>query len=385
MHVAFLPKWYPGGTDPQLGVFIRKQALALAELARVSVLVVRSRKDQTEAFAVERQEQEGVWEVHVSYRPSNAGLPMLRRGVNALRYRKAVDQAWRLMVEERGTPDTLHAHVLVRAVWAAYRIHRRLGIPYVVSEHSSAFLDDTFDRRPAPVKWVARWVMRRAARCLVVSPHLGDALVRRGLCRAYTVVPNVLPMNDLPLRPRGPFDRFLMVADLVDRIKNISGVLRALRIASDKGVTLQLDVVGGGPDREMLMALAERLGLNAQVNFHGRKDNAEVLALMADTGTVVVNSTMETFSVVTGEALCAGKPVIATRCGGPEAFVHAGNGMLVDVGDDEGLADAMVHMYREHERYDPAAIRQGVAEGFSATAIGRQLHRIHSEVLAHGA
>ena len=40
MHVVFLPKYYPGRRDPQLGEFIRRHALALAPLAQVGVVAV---------------------------------------------------------------------------------------------------------------------------------------------------------------------------------------------------------------------------------------------------------------------------------------------------------------------------------------------------------
>jgi hypothetical protein len=50
-------------------------------------------------------------------------------------------------------------------------------------------------------------------------------------------------------------------------------------------------------------------------------ENTAVLDRMAVCGTVIINSNVETFSKVTGEALALGKPVIATRCGGPEAFI----------------------------------------------------------------
>ena len=133
----------------------------------------------------------------------------------------------------------------------------------------------------------------------------------------------------------------MMVADLVDRTKNVSGVLRALSLAREQGVLLRLIVIGDGEDREMLESLCRELCLSEQVTFLGRLPNAAVLEHMARTGTVVINSNVETFSVVTGEALTLGRPVVATRCGGPTAFVSDDNGMLVEPGDDAGLAEAL--------------------------------------------
>ena len=124
-------------------------------------------------------------------------------------------------------------------------------------------------------------------------------------------------------------------------------------------------------------------GLGQQVTFHGRCPNADVLERMAGTGIVVVNSNVETFSVVTGEALTLGKPVVATRCGGPQAFVHDGNGLLVDPGDDRALADALAQVHDRHAEFDPGRIRQDMAERFSMTAVGERLRAIYTDVLQH--
>ncbi len=85
----------------------------------------------------------------------------------------------------------------------------------------------------------------------------------------------------------------------------------------------------------------------------GRLPNVEVLRIMAQAGFVVINSNVETFSVVTGEALALGKPVIATRCGGPEAFIDEANGFLIPTANDAELANAMQQMVKEHARFDP--------------------------------
>jgi glycosyltransferase involved in cell wall biosynthesis len=175
----------------------------------------------------------------------------------------------------------------------------------------------------------------------------------------------------------------MMVADLVDRTKNVSGVLRAMAEARRQEPAITLDIIGDGPDRAMLQGLVGDLGLADAVRFHGRIANAEVLRLMAGTGSVIINSNVETFSVVTGEALASGKPVIATRCGGPTAFITPANGILIDVRSDEQLSAAMVRLVREHGAYPPAHVRTSVGDRFSVDAVGQAFGAIYQRVLAH--
>lgn len=384
MHVLVLPKWYPGRNDPQLGDFIRKQVLATARQVRMSVLFVVPLDGMTGAHAQELDEREGAWELRCYYRPDRSAFAPRRKLLNYLRYRQASRLGLERLMRERGRPDLVHVHILLRPALLAMQLKRRFGTPYVVSEQSSEYLDGRYAAKNRGSKHLHERVLRQAAAVTAVSAWLGDALVKHGLCTGYDVVPNVVPGLDRPLPQRGPAHAFMVVADLVDRTKNVSGVLRALALARRQVPALTLDVIGDGPDRPMLEALVRELGLSGAVRFHGRVANTEVLRLMAGTGSVIINSNVETFSVVTGEALASGKPVIATRCGGPTAFITPANGLLIDVRSDDQLAAAMLELHRAHPRYDPVAVRASVSDRFSPEAVGGGFLRIYEKVLSHG-
>lgn len=384
MHVLFIPKWYPGRNDLQLGDFLRKQAIAVARYARVSVLHVAPLKELERAETHELEEQDGPWELHCYYRPSTSSFAPLRKALNMLRYRRAVERGWKRVRAERGLPDLVHAHVLLRPVLVAQMLQRRFGIPYVVSEHSSVFLDGIFVRRSATYRWLCRRGMRRAQAVSAVSRWLADALVEHGLCKDPMVLPNVVPGLERALPPAGTPGELLVVADLVDRTKNVSGVLRALAEARKQDERLRLTIIGDGEDRAALEQLAEALHLEGAVCFLGRLANAGVLDHMAQHWALVVNSNVETFSVVTGEALALGRPVIATRCGGPTAFITPENGLLIDPRDDAALAQAMLDLLAKAEHFDPQVIRSTVGERYSSEAVGRTFHHFHQNAIGHG-
>jgi glycosyltransferase involved in cell wall biosynthesis len=95
----------------------------------------------------------------------------------------------------------------------------------------------------------------------------------------------------------------------------------------------------------------------------------------------VLPSLYETFGVVIIEALASGKPVIATKCGGPECVVTDLNGLLVPRNDVESLADALVKMKECLKLYDPSLIRQDCIDRFSAKEVTKQLEIIYQEIL----
>lgn len=387
MHVLVLPKWYTGRNDPQLGDFVRKQVLATHAVlssqgkGRVSVVFTVPLNGLAQSNLEELEEREGAWELRCYYQPSTATWKILRKAQNFLLYWRAAQRGIARAMRERGRPDLVHVHILVRPALLAWWLRKWKDIPYLLSEQSSEYLDGTWAAKSAIFKAINHFLFRRARAVTAVSAHLGEGLKAHGLCQRYNVVPNVVPGLEHPLPPAGAPHRFMVVADLVDRIKNVSGVLRALRILVDEGHNAQLEVIGDGTDGASLRSQADALGIADRVTWSGRLANADVLRRMAGTGTVIINSNVETFSVVTGEALALGKPVIATRCGGPEAFITPENGRLIPVKDDQALAVAMIARRTDGVGNSPESIRASVGDRFSPQAVGSAFVELYERIL----
>ncbi|HNR54659.1 MAG TPA: glycosyltransferase [Flavobacteriales bacterium] len=381
-HVLVIPKWWPNERDPQLGDFIRKQVQSLARFTEVTVLLIEA--SAADEHSVRMTRSDGLMVVRSSYPASGSRVKAWRKLVNLVRYRHAAYAGWRTVHSERGMPAITHVHILVRPALIAWWLKRRFGIPYILSEQSSEYLDGTYQRKGSLFHALNTMLFKEATAVTAVSNWLGDGLVKLGLCSHYEVVPNVIPGLDRPLPQRGAADHFLVVADLVDRTKNVSGVIRSVALLHQRRVLVRLDIIGDGPDLAQLRELAVELGVKDRIVFLGRLPNSGVLDHMANVGAVIINSNVETFSVVTGEALAQGKPVIATRCGGPEAFVRPDNGLLIPVGDTAALADAMAQFVRDHERYDPQRIREGLSSTFGPDAVGKAFLRIHQRSLGAG-
>jgi glycosyltransferase involved in cell wall biosynthesis len=106
------------------------------------------------------------------------------------------------------------------------------------------------------------------------------------------------------------------------------------------GGDVRLTIVGDGPERATLEAMAAPLG--DQVHFTGFQSQDEVAAILATAHAFVLPSFAEGVPVVLMEALAAGLPVIATRITGvPELVEHGTSGFLVSPGDPRALATAI--------------------------------------------
>ena len=95
----------------------------------------------------------------------------------------------------------------------------------------------------------------------------------------------------------------------------------------------------------------------------------------------VLASQSETFGVAYIEALAMGVPVIATKCGGPEAFVNEKNGLMVNVNDVEELTEALIYMYNNINMYDRKSISIEIQNKFSSEVVANKIINIYKEYL----
>lgn len=143
----------------------------------------------------------------------------------------------------------------------------------------------------------------------------------------------------------------------------------------------RLEIFGDGPERKNLELLIKSLNIEDRVKLNGLCARQTIAATLKRSDAFVLASRNETFGVVYIEALSCGVPVIATRCGGPEAFVHHGNGILVPVDDEEALLEAMKTMYSNRDLYNRKQIAAETAMKFSPDAVASQLEEVYRKVI----
>jgi glycosyltransferase involved in cell wall biosynthesis len=154
----------------------------------------------------------------------------------------------------------------------------------------------------------------------------------------FRPVPPVLPEDEIRgtiLLPRRLFQK-----------NGVEFAVRALPRILKEVPHARLLVVGDGPERPRLEALAVELGVADRIRFLGRRPHEEMPGLLCSGEIALFPSLMEATSVAALEAMACGRPVVATRVGGLPEIVDESVGTLVPPGDPEGLATGVVELLR---------------------------------------
>ncbi len=403
-----MAEFYPSRRDPVLGVWAHRQALAARDAgAEVRVVVLHRLVPPRAALAAgpralagalsERmreprvQTRDGLQVSYVSYvsPPRHRSYPSW--GAWAA---PALALALRRLARSFAF-DLVHAHNAVPAGDAT----RRAGLarPIIISVHGGDVLYTAIRSTPG-ADAVARGL--GAARLVLANSHGIAELAREHGARETRVVHLGTDLPPAHRRPRrdGRADReagaaqtgdpqspsLVTVGHLVPR-KRHGDVLRALAVLGPRHPTLRYRIIGEGPERSPLEALAERLGISGRVDFRGQLPPAQAIDQARRCTLFVMPSTEEAFGVAYVEAMAGGVPAIGCRGEpGPEEIAAAGDGfLLVPPGDIERLTQRIDELLSDPHRLREVGqrARASVAANFTWERCGEETVAAYRDVL----
>jgi glycosyltransferase involved in cell wall biosynthesis len=281
--------------------------------------------------------------------------------------------------------DVIHAHTGLPDGIAAAQLAAALGIPLVVTEHSSTAATELADEQ-ARVAYLGLLEGRR--RLVAVSRALAGEVARALGVEPdrIGILPNAVPVEGFPLG--GPTDRepgLLLYVGARKASKGIETLLRAFALAHAGRPGLRLQLIGppGTAEEESRWrAVAGELGIDGALDVEGPAPREAVAAAMRRASLFVHPSPRETFGMVAAEALASGLPVAATPSGGVDGIVGR-DGRFGAVAADhtpEALATAIEDLLRRREALDPAALREHAVRSFAAPAVARQTIGLYREL-----
>lgn len=208
--------------------------------------------------------------------------------------------------------------------------------------------------RGGPRRLVMRWVFRHADVIVANSAFTRGLLVRAGVRSRIDVVN--LGIDEISITPaRAAVPTILSVGRLTAR-KGFDRVIEALPAIIATLPRVRYEIVGDGPQRAELEALAQRLGVTNHVVFHGPVDDAAARDAYARAWCFAlpvrtIGDDVEGFGLVYLEAALAGLPSVGgIASGAQDAIVPDVTGLLVDGTSARAVGDAIRTLLMEPER-----------------------------------
>lgn len=380
MRVLVVASWYPSDADPVSGIFVRDQAEILSSRFDVAVVApsIVARTTLRRSARASRPPSSRPDRVPTA-RPRVPMLPKTRT-LNESLYAAAVRRSILALARSGTGVDLIDAHVVLPAGAAAVAAGHDLGIPVVLTEHSSPF---AMHLRSARSTTRVRATLEGAARVVAVGAGLADE-IRAVAGVPVDVVGNVVApaFFETPLtRPRAEGTRLLAIG-LMTPQKRFDLLLRAFATARVSCPGLELEVIGDGPDRPALDRLARELGIADRVRFAGIATRESIVDRLAWADALVSASDHESFGLSIAEALAAGRPVITTASGGPEGFVGPDVGIVVPRGDAEALARALANLPAFLRTFGPVVARRRMSARFGPEAFLERITSVFDDLLA---
>ena len=370
--------WYPSRKFHYLGIFVQRQASATARLADVAVLYVIG--DSITKYEIDIEE--GDFVIVRVYFPETTNILL-----KSIRQFRAQLIGYKTVLRLVGKPDIVHVQSLFPAAIFALYLDFFKKIPFVVTEHYSGYTKPADFNKQRIRKIFTCLVFKRAKIVLALSDYFIQALKKLGLAaRQFRIVFNVVNTElykpSETKRIQSPIFQFSNLSLFNDQKKNITGIIRSVAKLAEKRQDFVVNLAGKGMDKDMIMALAESLGvLNRFIFFKGYLNEKEVAELLQQSDCLIMFSSIESQSVVTLEAAAVGLPIIATETGGIGERVMPETGVLLEISDEVGLVDAMNHVMDNYHKYDPSVIRSKAVEKCSIEVVGQAIVSVYEEVL----
>jgi glycosyltransferase involved in cell wall biosynthesis len=383
LRVLTMTTLFPSAVDPRHGIFVETRLRKLCASAPVDVHVVApvpwfpfswplAGRYATYAATPRRERRFGLDVRHPRFLAiPRAGMSQRPASVCNAAARAAADlssEGWRC--------DVIDAHYLYPDGVAAAMLSRRLRRPFVVTARGSDV--NLIAQMPGPQARILA-AIQQSSRVIAVSQALKEALVRIGVPEERTEVLR----NGVDLTVFRPTLRDATRASL--GVGTASLIVSVGNLVPEKGHDLVLRaaarierahvvIVGRGPDRSELHALADRLRISGRVRFLENMPQTELASIYSAADVLALGSSREGWPNVILEAMACGTPVVSTDVGGVGEMVTAPVvGLLVSGRDEADYADALVQVLA-HCR-DRAGIRAHASQ-FGWEPVVQRYHEI---------
>jgi glycosyltransferase involved in cell wall biosynthesis len=394
VNIFVIPSWYPSISNPIYGTFVKEQILLMAKQSAELNFGVSLWGQGDDPFLLyagrsfdslrkrlvhhEPYQSKELANHRTYFTPAFSWTRRWRKG-NLHGLIKSNEENLKHFEKAFGKPDLIHVQASWPGAWIANELSKRFDVPYVVTLRMSPFPFSQFLSKKGQLRSELFEVLNEAEMLIATSNSLADQVREFGLSNVVVVHNPVDTELFKPCeqQPSHNTDKYKMLA--VGRLEDQKGfdiLITALAMLPEH---FHLDIVGEGSERTKLEKLISDYQLMRRVKLVGEQSREEVAKHMRKCDIYVLSSRHETFGNVLLEAMACGKPVVATRCGGPSDIVTPDVGILCESESANSLSQAIMKAYEIN--FDSHRIRDHVISHFSPNIFTSEMKSVYERVV----
>ncbi len=390
MKVFIIPSWFPSKSNPYYGIFIKEQLEFLAkERPNWQVGVSTwgqgdSRKllwakdhfiNLKKIFNHSREQpcsEQISSNLHHYYHPALSWTKRFKRG-NLNSIIKASESNFNSFKKKFGKPDILWVQASYPGAFVGRHLSLKYEIPYIVHVRFGGFM---FENLLKDLGGMKDGFLESINKANLVTTTSGSQLRSiQSYIPFATVLHNPVDTNFFNLDKSKNEGKGILAIGRFEKEKGFDILIEAM-----KGVDSNLTIVGTGSLWSKFQAYASKLGLENKISFIGEMNRLELKETIQRCSFLVLPSTYETFGNVLLEAMACGKPLVATKCGGPEEIVSETSGYLCEPNPVD-LSEKMNSMLSNRSSFDAIKIRNEVETKFSPRVWADSVEKIFRSVM----
>ena len=334
LHILFLCGWYPSSVLPQNGDFIMRHAEAISSKHLVSVLHIISKPGLSKSrFEVDKASNLHSYIAYI--KPSkNPILKLFRFWL-----------AYQQLLKQIGSFDLVHLNKLYPFGLFALHLKRLKHLPYIISEHWTGYHLKEQKSLPWVERVLSKIITKNASSVCPVSTDLKNSMLKSGLKGNYRIIPNVVNTHLFkPAKKTTKEFTITHISSLLDKHKNISGMLRVAKQLENTIDTFQWNFIGG--KKEEFSKLLDDLNFKKEtINFTDHLSHEQIPKQLTQSDVFVLFSNYENLPCVILEAFSCGVPVISSNVGGINEFFPEDFGFLIEQNNEDQLLQKIIEIY----------------------------------------
>ncbi|MEI8085372.1 MAG: glycosyltransferase [Paludibacter sp.] len=381
MQILFLTSWYPTKKNPTVGIFIKEHAKAIHlagnELVVIALLIETSKSLFTKNV-LDYVDENGIQTIEI--RLSTRFKDIIYHLIPIQYY--ICKQTFKSLVSKNFNPDIIHSNVIFPAGIIGSWLAKSIKKPYIITEHWSRI--NGLLKKPILSYW-AKKSYKNASKIMPVSVFLQNRisnLIPEIETNKFAVVGNIVDSNTFNFKEKSNHENTLQFCAIATWAnKKVADKLPELFIEALSKVQInekrhvKLIMIGGGDKVEELKLLCKKNNLDA--DFTGYLDKIQISEHLQNSNFFVHASTVETFGVVTAEALLCGTPVICSNVGALPELVNDSNGVLCENTESSWIEGIKLAI---GTKYDYPNIAKNIKNDFGLKTIGDKYNAVYSDI-----